>query len=93
MLASLKVIVTVEVEDPSAVTGLVPVMVELTATAAPAVKTTVPSAFTTGVAIESVFVSAVVDERVQIETPEAFVTEQAPYAFVVPVSVAPKVGV
>ena len=77
LLASLKVMVTVEVAVPFATTGLVPVIVELTATAGPAVKTTVPSAFTTGVAIDNVFVSAAVDARVQVDTPDAFVTEQA----------------
>ena len=71
-------IVTVDVAVPFAVTGLVPVIVELTATVEPAVKTTVPSAFTTGVAIDNVFVSAVVEAKVQVDTPEAFVTEQAP---------------
>lgn len=54
--ASRRVMTMVEVVDPSAVTGPVPVIVEFAATAEPAVKTTVPSAFTTGVAIESVFV-------------------------------------
>ena len=78
LLASLRVIVTVDVAVPFAKTGLVPVIVELAATADPAVKTTVPSAFTTGVAIDNVLVSGVVDARVQVETPEAFVTEQAP---------------
>ena len=70
--------VTVEVAVPLATTGLVPVMVEFTATAEPAVKTTVPSAFTTGVAIDNVLVSAAVEESVQVETPEALVTEQTP---------------
>ena len=78
LLASLKVILTVDVAVPFATTGLVPVIVELTATADPAVKTTVPSALTTGVAIDNVFVSAVVDDKVQVETPDAFVAEQAP---------------
>ena len=78
MLASLKVIVTVEVAVPFATTGLVPVIVEFTATAEPAVKTTVPSAFTTGVAMVKVLVSAVVEESVQVEIPDALVIEQAP---------------
>ena len=69
--------VTVEVEDPLATTGLEPVMVEFRATATPAVKTTVPSAFETGVAIESVLVSAVEEARVQVEIPEALESEQA----------------
>lgn len=75
---SLRVIVTVEVAEPLATTGPVPVIVEFTATAAPAVNVTVPSAFTTGVAIERVFTSAIVDDSVQVETPDAFVKEQAP---------------
>lgn len=70
--------VTVEVAEPLATTGLVPVIVEFTATAAPAVKVTDPSAFTTGVAIERVLTSADVDESVQVDTPEALVEEQAP---------------
>ena len=78
MLASLKVIVTVEVPDPLATTGLVPVIVELTATTEPAVKVTVPPAFTTGVAIDRVLTSAELDVRVQVETPEALEREQAP---------------
>ena len=78
LLASLKVIVTVDVAVPFAVTGLVPEIVELTATADPDVKITVPSAFTTGVAIDNVFVSAVVEAKVQVDTPEALVAEQAP---------------
>jgi hypothetical protein len=49
LFTSLIVIVTVELADPSASTGLVPVMVEFEATGAPGVNTTLPSAFTTGV--------------------------------------------
>ena len=55
---SLKVITTVEVDDPSAATGPVPVMVEFAATTVPAVKTTVPPVLETGVTRERVFVSA-----------------------------------
>jgi hypothetical protein len=58
LLASFKVIVTVEVVTPSATTGPVPVIVEFAATAAPAVKRTLPPAFTTGVTMESVLDSA-----------------------------------
>ena len=75
LLISLRVIVTAEVATPLATTGPVPVIVELAATAAPAVKMTVPSALATGVTIESVFVSAASELKVQIEIPEAFVTE------------------
>ena len=71
-------IVTVDVAVPFATTGLVPVIAEFTATADPAVKTTVPSAFTTGVAIDNVLVSAAVEESVHAETPDALVKEQVP---------------
>ena len=72
------VIDTVEVATPSATTGPVPVMVEVATAGAPAVKVTVPSAFTIGVAIESVFTSALVEVNVQTESPEASVAEHAP---------------
>ena len=78
LFASLKVMVTAEVAVPFATTGLVPVIFELTATAAPAEKTTVPPALTTGVAIDNVLVSALVEDKVQVDTPDAFVAEQAP---------------
>ena len=69
--------VTVEVAVPLATMEVIPVMVEFAATAEPAVKITVPPAFETGVSIERVFVSAVNELRVQIETPKALETEQA----------------
>jgi hypothetical protein len=78
LLISFKVIVTVDVATPLATIGLVPVIVEFAATAAPAVKTTVPSALATGVAIERVFVSAAKEESVQVETPEALEAEHDP---------------
>jgi hypothetical protein len=90
--ASLRVIVTDEVAVPFAITGPVPVIVEFAATAEPAVKTTVPPALTTGVAIERVLVSAVKDVRVQVDTPEASVAEHVPMTLVVPVFVAVNVG-
>jgi hypothetical protein len=90
---SIKVIVTADVAIPSATTGPVPAIVEFAATGEPAVKTTAPSALITGVAIERVFVSAVKEEIVQVEIPEALVAEQALYELLVPVSVAEKVGV
>ena len=93
LAASFKVIVTVDVATPSARTGEVPVMVELAATAEPAVKTTVPPALTTGVAIDNIFDSAVNDLSVQVEIPEAFEAEHAVATLVEPVSVAVKVGV
>lgn len=93
LLASLSVMVIFETATPLAMTGPVPVIVELATEAPAAEKTTVPSAFTTGVAIERVLVSAVKDLSEQVDTPEAFVTEQSPYVLSVPVSVAEKVGV
>ena len=53
---------------------------------------TVPPATATGVTRFRVFVSALVDLSVQVETPDALVAGQVPYTFVVPVSVAVKVG-
>jgi hypothetical protein len=70
--------VTVEVAVPSASTGLVPVIVDVATAGEPAIKVTVPSDFTTGVTIERVFTSAFVELIVQVETPLALVTEQAP---------------
>lgn len=78
LFKSLRVIVTVEVAIPSAITGVVPVIVEFAATAAPEVKTTAPSAFKTGVAMDRVLVSAANELNEQVETPEVFVTEQDP---------------
>lgn len=83
----------VDVADPFAMTGDEPVIFEFAATGVPAVKITVPSDFVTGAVIERVFVSALNEVRVQVDTPEAFVTEQDPYALVVPESVAENVGV
>jgi hypothetical protein len=77
LFASRKVTVTVEVAVLSAPTGLVPVMFEFKATAAPAVKTTVPSVLLIGAVIERVFVSAVTEDKVQVVTPLAFVAPQA----------------
>ncbi len=78
LLISLKVIVTVDVAVPLAITGPEPVMVEFAATAPPAMKTTDPSALETGVAIERIFVSDLSEVIVQVETPEASVSEHAP---------------
>ena len=85
LLASLRVIVTVEASLPSATTGPEPVMVEFTATAEPAVKVTVLPVLITGVAIERVLTSAFVEVIVQVETPVASVTEQVPKLLLVPV--------
>jgi hypothetical protein len=90
-LLSFKVTVTVEVATPSATTGPVPVMLEFAMEAASAVKVTVPSAFTNGVAIESVLISALVELKVQVASPEALVTEHAEAVLLVPEAV--KVGV
>lgn len=83
---------TVDVAVPSAITGPVPVMFEFAATAEAAVNVTVPPTFDTGVAMESVLTSANRELSVHVETPDAFVAEQTPLLFVVPVSVAEKVG-
>lgn len=77
-LASCKTTETVDVAVPSAITGVVPEIEELAATGEPAVKMTVPSAFTTGVAIERVLVSAFVEERLHVEIPNDEVAEQVP---------------
>ena len=91
--ASARVMEIKDTATPLASTGVVPVMSEFATAGDPGLKTTVPPAFTTGVAIDNVLVSALVDARVQVETPEAFVTEQAPFVLVVPVFVALNVGV
>ena len=78
LAASFKVIVTVDVAVPSATTGVVPEIVELRATADPAVKTTVVPAFTTGVNIDRTLLSAYVEARVQVAIPKASVAEQVP---------------
>jgi hypothetical protein len=93
LLTSFRVMVILEVATPSATTGDVPMIFELAATAAPAVKTTAPPALTTGVTIDNVLDSALVDLRVQVEIPEAFETEHAPLTLELPVLVAVNVGV
>ena len=75
---SLRIIEIAEEETPSAFTGVVPAMVVVRLLTLPGLKVTVPSDFETGVAIESVLTSALVEDRVQVEIPEAFVTEQYP---------------
>lgn len=75
---SLSEIVTVEVDIPSATTGPVPDMSEFAATAAPAVKLTVPPTLETGVSIESVFISALSELRVHVEAPVPSETEHEP---------------
>ncbi len=73
---SFRIIVILEVAAPLATTGLDPLIDELAALGTGVVKITVPSGFATGETIESVFVSAVNDLSVQVETPEAFVAVQ-----------------
>src|SRR5437899_2696883 len=72
---------------------LVGVRVDWVASAGPGVKVTDPPVLETGVTIGSCSASAVIDFKVHVETPEGFVTEHAPYTFVLPVSVAENVGV
>lgn len=91
LLLSLRLMVTVEVATLSATTGPVPVIVELATEAASAMKVTLPSVFETGVRIESVLISAFVEESVQVASPDALVAEQADNVLFVPV--VPKVGV
>jgi len=78
LLESLSVIVIVEVELPFAITGVVPVILELAIEAESDVKVTVPSLLDTGDVIDNVLTSAFVDFSVQVEIPKTSVTEQAP---------------
>ncbi len=90
LVESLRVIVTADVADPSARTGPVALMDEFRATADPDSNTTVPPVLTTGVAIAKVFVSPVVEARVQVEIPPVFDEEQVSRVLLDPVEV--KVG-
>ena len=72
-------------------TGPVPLMLELAATGAPAIKTTLPPALITGVVMARFFVSAFVEARVQTAFPATLVTPQAPKVLSVPS--AEKLGV
>ncbi len=76
--ASLKVIEINETATPLATTGVVPMMSEFAAAGEPGEKVTTPSAFVTGVTMDKVLASALVEERVHVETPEALVAEHAP---------------
>ncbi len=78
LLESFNVIVTVPDDTPSALTGPVPVIVQLAAEGVLALNTTVPPVTETGVKSCKVFVSAFVDFNVQVETPEALDEEQTP---------------
>jgi hypothetical protein len=78
LLASFSVTVIVEVAEPSATTGPDPVMVEFVAEAPPAVNVTVPSDLETGEVMAKVFISATSEVSVQVDSPFASETEQAP---------------
>jgi hypothetical protein len=75
---SLSVTVMVDNETPSAMTGPVPVMLELAETGEPPIKMAVPPVFATGVRRLRVLTSAFVDFRVHVDKPVAFVAEQVP---------------
>ena len=78
LFKSFSVTVMVEVAISSATTNVVPVMVEFSATAVPAVNTTLAPALMTGVSIDRTFVSATNELKVQVAIPEASVAEQSP---------------
>ena len=79
LLNSSKIVMEMtEEETLLATTGVVPLIVVVTLLGDPGVKTTVPSALITGVAIERVFVSALVDFNVQVDTPSELEEEQRP---------------
>ena len=77
-LVSRKVMVTVEVALPLAVTGPVPVMLEFAASAVPAWKVTAPPVKVIGEVTCRVLASALVEESVQVETPDELVAAQVP---------------
>jgi hypothetical protein len=78
LAASLMVIVIMEVDTPSAVTGPDPVIVEVSALGPVGSKTTNPPTLATGVTIDKVFVSGVNDFNVQVELPVTLEAEQVP---------------
>lgn len=84
-LTSRMVILINEVDTPSALTGVVPVMVVVVAEGEPAVKVTVPPVLVTGEVMERVLICALVDLSEQVASPEAFVAPQATTVFPVPV--------
>jgi hypothetical protein len=61
--------VIVDVVSPSATTGPVPVILQFCATAEPVWKTTVPPEKDIGESTLRVFVSSVVEARLQVESP------------------------
>ena len=97
LLASLRVIVTLNEAVPSAVTGPAPaVIVELALEAAPLVNETLEVAAPdapAGVTIAKVLTSATLEAKVQVEIPVvASLLEQVVIVLPDPVSVALKVG-
>ena len=68
-LESNKVMVMVESVDPSATTGPEPVIVEVLAEAESAVKLTVPPLTLTGVVMDKVLISDLVEVSEHVETP------------------------
>ena len=91
-VASRSLMVMVELETPSLGTGPDPVIVEVAIEALPALKTTVPPGVLIGEVMLKVLVSALLDFKVHVETPEAFPREQVLYTLLPPVFVAEKVG-
>lgn len=71
-------------------------MFEFAATGAPAIKTTLPPVFTTGVTIARFLLSAFVDASVHVALPLAFEAPQVPSVLFVPsaenVGVSPAMG-
>jgi hypothetical protein len=79
LFASLSVMVTVDSAAPSATNGDVPVIVEFEAVGREEEKLTVVEPVTAmGEVNCSVFISALVEARVQVETPVESVAKQAP---------------
>jgi hypothetical protein len=76
--ASFIAIVIKETATPSALTGEVPEISELVASAAPAIKVAVVPVFATGAVIAKVFTSALVEASVQVEIPEVLDELQTP---------------
>jgi hypothetical protein len=68
----------VEVDEPSGSIGPVPMIVELPAEAEPPINVTFPPVTMTGLASESNLICALVELRVQVETPVASDEEQVP---------------
>ena len=67
-------------------TGLLSLDVTRYFVAGPATKVTVPPVTATGVTMDSVFTSAVVDCRLQVEMPKALVAEQGPKVLLDPLA-------